>query len=110
MTLATERGNAASGPPADQIKVVPVAHPLRWAAVVITAVLVAMVFSGAIGNPRFQWTVVADYMLDPIILNGLLVTLQLTVIAMALGIGLGVVLAFMRLSHSRFLGSSQSRV
>jgi polar amino acid transport system permease protein len=49
-------------------------------------------------NPKFQWHVVWQNMTQRVVLDGLLVTLELTVIAMAIGIALGVVLAIMRLS------------
>ncbi len=49
-------------------------------------------------NPRFEWDVVGEYLFDARILEGLVVTIELTVIAMAIGIVLGVLLAVMRLS------------
>jgi polar amino acid transport system permease protein len=58
------------------------------------AVLVHSVFT----NPRFQWGVVGDFLFDPRVLRGLRLTLELTVVSMAIGIVLGVVLAIMRLS------------
>jgi polar amino acid transport system permease protein len=49
-------------------------------------------------NPRFGWGTVGDFLFDPRVLRGLRATLELTVVAMAIGIVLGVVLAVMRLS------------
>jgi polar amino acid transport system permease protein len=49
-------------------------------------------------NPNFDWGVVGQYFTSRLILTGLVRTLELTVIAMAVGIGLGVVVAVMRLS------------
>src|SRR4051794_3395652 len=49
-------------------------------------------------NPRFEWSVVGNYLFDQRILEGVRVTIELTAIAMAIGIVLGVVLAVMRLS------------
>jgi polar amino acid transport system permease protein len=49
-------------------------------------------------NHRFYWSVVGDFLFSSRVLHGLLVTLELTVIAMAIGIVLGTVLAVMRLS------------
>ena len=60
-------------------------------------VAVALVRSVAT-NPRFEWGVVGDYLFDERILEGVRFTIELTVIAMAIGIVLGVVLAVMRLS------------
>ena len=61
-------------------------------------VLAVVVVHSVVSNPRFEWSVVGHYLFDERILEGLRVTLELTVIAMALGIALGVVMAIMRLS------------
>jgi len=88
---------------AGKLKVVPLRHPLRWAAVACALLLLAMVLSGLARNHRFQWSVVAEYLFAPPILKGILLTIELTLIAMTIGIVLGTVLAFMRLSNSPFL-------
>ena len=49
-------------------------------------------------NPKFQWDVVGQYFTTSQVLSGLLATLELTVVAMGIGIVLGVGLAVMRLS------------
>jgi polar amino acid transport system permease protein len=86
-----------TGRPED-IRAVPVRRPGRWvAAAVVLVVAVALVRSVAT-NPRFEWSVVGNYMFDERILEGLRVTIELTAIAMAIGIVLGVILAVMRLS------------
>ncbi|HEX3982304.1 MAG TPA: amino acid ABC transporter permease, partial [Acidisoma sp.] len=78
-------------------------RPLHKAAV-LTAVIIllAMLWSVAT-NHRFRWDVVARYLFSQDILHGLLLTLEITVGAMAIGILGGVVLALMRLSPSSFL-------
>jgi polar amino acid transport system permease protein len=82
----------------EEIRAVPVRRPGRWiAAAVVLVVAVAIVHSIAT-NPRFEWDVVGEYLFDERILEGLRVTVELTVIAMAVGIALGVLLAVMRLS------------
>jgi polar amino acid transport system permease protein len=63
----------------------------------VLVIAVALVRSAAT-NPRFQWSVVSNYLFDAPILEGLRLTVELTVIAMAIGIVLGVLLAIMRLS------------
>ena len=67
------------------------------AAAVIAFLAYALAVSMA-RNGNFEWSVVRQYMTDPRILRGLLVTLELTAAAMAIGILLGIVLAVMRLS------------
>jgi len=49
-------------------------------------------------NPRFEWHIVSQYFTSNSILTGLLVTLELTVIAMVMGVVIGLVLAVMRRS------------
>jgi polar amino acid transport system permease protein len=82
----------------ETIKAVPVRHPGRWIATGLVAVLAVALVRSAATNPRFEWDIVADYFFSTDVLNGLLVTLELTVVSMAIGIVLGVVLAVMRLS------------
>ncbi len=47
-----------------------------------------------------------NYLFDERILEGLRVTLELTVIAMAIGVALGIILAIMRLSPNRLVSGS----
>ena len=62
-------------------------------------VLLAVVLAHSVAtNPRFGWGIVGHYFFSSRVLTGLRITLELTVIAMAIGIALGVVLAVMRLS------------
>jgi polar amino acid transport system permease protein len=80
------------------IKAIPVRHPGRW----IAAVIVLAVFAGVVDQvaaaPNLHWDVVGAFLFHQSILNGLRVTLELTVIAMIVGVGLGAMLAVMRLS------------
>jgi polar amino acid transport system permease protein len=59
-------------------------------------------------NPNFGWPVVAQYFFDPTVMQGLTVTLGLTVVAMILGIALGLVLAIARMSTDRLASSLSS--
>jgi polar amino acid transport system permease protein len=67
------------------------------AAAIVVVVAVAIVRS-VVTNPHFEWSVVGHYLFDERVLEGLRVTLELTAIAMAIGIVLGMLLAVMRLS------------
>jgi polar amino acid transport system permease protein len=92
--------------PPGEIQAVPVRHPGRWVAAAIIAVLVAALARSVATNPRFEWGVVGDYLFSSRILKGLVVTLELTVLAMAIGIALGVVLALMRMSRSALVSGA----
>jgi polar amino acid transport system permease protein len=82
----------------DEIKAVPVRRPWRWVAALVVLVIVASLIRSAIDNPNFQWHVVGQYLFDSRVLHGVVVTIRLTALAMAIGIVLGVILAVMRLS------------
>ncbi len=88
---------APTGRP-DDIKAVPVRHPGRWISAAIVVLVAAIIINSVATNPRFGWGTVGHYLFSSRILDGLRVTLELTVIAMAIGIVLGVALAVMRLS------------
>jgi polar amino acid transport system permease protein len=92
----------------EDIKAVPVRHPLRWVVAVLVAVLAADIIWSAASNPRFQWHVFGDFFFDRRIFDGLQITLELTVLAMAIGIVLGVVLAVMRLSANPLISGGAS--
>jgi polar amino acid transport system permease protein len=73
---------------------------------VIVAFLAVCTIGSLVQNPRFEWGVVRHYMTDPTILRGLLTTLELTALSMAIGIALGVLLAVMRLSPNPLVSGS----
>ena len=64
----------------------------------VILVLAAALARSMATNSRFGWSVVGHYFLSRPILDGVAVTLELTAVAMAIGIAGGVVLAVMRLS------------
>jgi polar amino acid transport system permease protein len=82
----------------DEIKAIPLRHPGRWIAGAIILVLGVALANSMATNQRFAWGIVRDYFLSSRVLHGLVVTLELTAISMAIGIALGIVLAVMRLS------------
>jgi len=107
------------------VKVVPVRHVGRWIGTAFVVLFVAMFIhtllskipSGArtchlvagryqchaVLKWRFGWNVIFHYFTNGEILRGIVVTLELTALAMIVGIVLGVIVAIMRLSHSRLL-------
>jgi polar amino acid transport system permease protein len=91
--------------PPDEIEAVPVRHWGRWIAAAIVLLIVASVIRSVATNSRFEWDVVGTYLFDSRILDGLRITIELTVVAMAIGIVLGVILALMRLSANPVLST-----
>ena len=104
-TPRTTEAAGRTGPP-EEIKAVPVRHPGRWLAAVVVLVLVAMFVHTLVTNPRFEWNVIGSYFLSRRVLDGLAITILLTVVSMAIGIVLGVILAVMRLSANPLLSGS----
>jgi polar amino acid transport system permease protein len=94
---ASELTDDRTGRP-EQIKAVPVRRPGRWIAAAIVLVIAASVVRSIVTNKNFEWHLVGQYLTDSRILHGAVVTIELTVISMAIGIILGVLLAVMRLS------------
>lgn len=80
--------------------VIPRRHP--WRNAVAVALLVAAAWSLYLisQNDRFGWSVIGTYMFSKPVLDGLLLTVWLTVVSMVIGIALGVVLAIMRASEN----------
>jgi polar amino acid transport system permease protein len=88
----------------EPVKAVPVRHPGRWVAVAVLAVLVAMFVHVIVTNRAFQWKFMADNMFGDPVINGMLRgTVVMTLAAMTIGVGLGVVIAIMRLSTNPVL-------
>ncbi len=96
--MSTEHEDTSPAGRPDEIRAVPVRHPGRWVAAVIVVVIAAALIHSVATNPRFEWSVVGEYLFDHRILEGLVVTIELTVIAMVIGVLLGVMLAVMRQS------------
>jgi polar amino acid transport system permease protein len=95
--VSSTEATSPTGRP-DDISAVPVRHPGRWIAAAIILVIAAALLRSVVVGSGFQWSVVGEYLFDHRILAGLVVTIELTVISMAIGIVLGVLLAVMRLS------------
>lgn len=92
---------STAGP--ELIQAVPLRRPGRWVAAVVIVVLLALFVYGAATNANYQWSTYGSYLFDRRITRGAWVTLQLTIWAMLLGVGLGVLLSVMRLSPSPVL-------
>ena len=100
--MATDPAEPVS---ADAIKAIPVRHPGRWVAVGILVFLAVALGNSIASNSRFQWGIIHHYLFDDRILRGVVVTIELTIAAMAIGIALGAVLAVMRLSPNPIVAS-----
>jgi polar amino acid transport system permease protein len=103
--VSSVKDTADKGRP-EEIRAVPVRHVGRWLAGAIVLVVAVAVVRSIATNSRLEWSVVGKYLFDERVLEGLRVTIELTVISMAIGIVLGVLLAVMRLSPNKLVASA----
>ncbi|GAA1695295.1 amino acid ABC transporter permease [Kribbella yunnanensis] len=80
-------------------------HPGRWVAAAVIVFLLAVFVHFVATAPKLRLDLVAGYLFEKSIMLGLVKTLQLTVIAMLVGVVLGTILAVMRLSENPVLRS-----
>jgi polar amino acid transport system permease protein len=82
----------------------PVRHPWRWVTLALIAIVVAMMLSSFITNKRWDWGFAFQIMNQTPVLDGLWKgTIIGTVGAMIIGVGLGIVIAILRLSENPVL-------
>lgn len=82
----------------------PVRHPGRWVAILVILVVLAMMVSSAVTNPRWDWAFALEVMNQKPVLEGLLKgTIIGTIGSMAIGVTLGILMAVMRLSSNPVL-------
>lgn len=80
------------------IKAIKLRHPWRIVFAVILILLLAAFIADALQREAYGWPYVLKYVFDKRISAAALVTLELTVFSMAIGIVLGLILAVMRMS------------
>lgn len=101
--MTTAADVAAVSRPHPEEPVVALRHPWRWVAVTVIGLCAVLVVKFAITNHALRWDLVGGYLFEASIIKGVVMTLQITVIAMLLGVVLGTVLAVMRLSENPIL-------
>lgn len=87
----------------DDLKIVDKRYYGRWLSALLVLLCVVAMAHSMINNPRFEWSVIAENFTGESILQGVLMTLQLTAISVVLGFAFGTVLALMRLSSNPVL-------
>ena len=98
-------GSLAGGFP--DISALPVARKLHWGRWIAAAIIIAILalIGRAFANGQIEWQYVSRFLTVPVILAGIRNTIVMAVLAMAVGIVLGVVVAVMRLSPNPVLKS-----
>jgi polar amino acid transport system permease protein len=83
--------------------VVPLRHPGQWLGVAALVVLAAMFVHFVMNTPKLRLDLVRGYLFESSIMHGLWLTIELTVVAMLVGMVLGTLLAMMRLATNPVL-------
>ena len=100
-------GGERATPPAETIPpIARRARPGKLLGVIGVAIGVAMLVHALVTNPNFQWSVVGQYLTTHTIVVGVLTTLELTVLSMAIGIALGIVLGVMSQSRNTLISGA----
>ncbi|MFF1572967.1 amino acid ABC transporter permease [Leifsonia sp. NPDC058292] len=95
---ATGSPSPAGTPTSEPIKAIKLRHPWRIAIAVVLVLLLIWFLIDASQRDAYGWPNVGKYIFDRRISAAALVTLQLTIYSMIIGVVLGLVLAVMRLS------------
>ena len=82
------------------ISAVPLRRPGRRIAAAAVVALLALFCYGAARNRDYQWSTYRAYLFDQRMFDAALVTLELTVLSMVIGILLGITIAIMRMSDN----------
>lgn len=85
------------------VPIAPRWHWGRWIVGIVAVAAVGWAVSIVVLNPRIRWNEVWHYLFSPNILNGVVVTLWVSVAATLLGLVLGVLFAIMKLSKNPVL-------
>ncbi|WP_125609803.1 amino acid ABC transporter permease [Specibacter cremeus] len=99
----SSRPKELSGPDGTPVPVVALKHRDRWIVGTLALVVFAWLLSTLATNPNIRWNKVAEYLFFPKIIDGIWVTLTISVLATVLGLVLGILLAIMKLSHNPVL-------
>ena len=99
MTINTQKEGVA-------VEVIHLKHWGQWVGVGLLTLFVAWLCYELLTNHGFQWSVVGQYLFAPSILKGVVITIELTLLCMLIGIVLGVILAVMELSPNPVLSTA----
>lgn len=89
----------------DDLVVRPLRHPGRIVAAALVVAVGSFALFSIATNPNVGWSTVGEYLFARITLQGVVVTVLLTALAMLIGVLGGIVMAIMRLSENRVLST-----
>jgi len=85
------------------VDAIPVRHPGQWVLAVVILLIAVFLAIEVYKNPNLDHPTFVQFLASPAVLEGLLVTVELTIIASVAAIAIGVVLAVMQLSKNPVL-------
>lgn len=103
--MALEGALKETPTPGFELKPVPLRHPARWLGALAAIIVALAILRSVIFNPNFEWHVFLEYFFAPPVLWGVLATIGLSFMAMAIGIVIGTLFAVMRISSNPVLSS-----
>ena len=101
-TVLAERTDSQLGND-DDVVAIPLRRPWRWISALVVVALVASFVVVVATNPNLDFAAVGQFLFDPRILDGVGLTIFITVISMVVSTLLSVVIAAMRLSSNPVL-------
>jgi polar amino acid transport system permease protein len=90
----------------ESITAVPVRHPGRWVAAAVVFVITGAFVYSLITTDTYHWDIVQYWFTSSQVIDGVRTTIVLTIVAMAVGIVGGILLAVMRLSPNPLVSSA----
>ncbi|MFG2171157.1 amino acid ABC transporter permease [Streptomyces niveus] len=105
VSTTSKTGEPGTVPAVDVAGAAHVRHPMRWLSVLALAVLAAQLGHFLFTNTNFEWATVGSYFGAEVIGQGIATTIELTVVAMLIGIVGGVLVAVGRMSENRVLSA-----
>lgn len=89
----------------DDVVAIPLRRPWRWVSAAVVLFLAAALIQSLATNENINYEVVGEFLFDYRILNGVWLTIALTIVSMLVSTLLAIVIASMRLSSNPVLGS-----
>ncbi|MFM0736295.1 amino acid ABC transporter permease/ATP-binding protein [Paraburkholderia xenovorans] len=87
----------------ERYRIVPARHRARTIGTLFAGLVIVVVLDSVLSNPRWGWSVFAEWFLSEPVLSGLGRTLILTALGAVLGFSLGIPIALARVSRSPLL-------
>ncbi|WP_082716978.1 amino acid ABC transporter permease [Microterricola viridarii] len=103
MTASHRRTAPILGADGSETPITPRWHVGRWIVGTLAVLVVVWLATAIIFNENIRWNRVFDYLFSPRILDGVVVTIWMSILATVIGLSLGVVLAVMKLATNPVL-------